>query len=61
MYAKGITYEVSRVHARATAPAVIELVEQGKLDPGALITKTVPFSDAVEAMTDDAVKIVFTR
>ncbi len=61
MYAKGITYDVSRVHARATAPAVIDLVEQGKLDPGALITKTVPFSDAGEAMTDDAVKIVFTR
>ena len=61
MYAKGITFEVSRVHARATAPAVIDLVEQGKLDPGALITKTVPFSEAAEAMTDDAVKIVFTR
>jgi alcohol dehydrogenase len=61
MYAKGITYDVSRVHARATAPAVIDLVEQGKLDPGALISKTVPFGEAAEAMTDDAVKIVFTR
>ena len=61
MYAKGITYEVSRVHARATAPAVIDLVEQGKLDPGALISKTLPFSEAAEAMPDDAVKIVFTR
>ncbi len=61
MYAKGITYDVSRVHARATAPAVIDLVEQGKLDPGALITKTVPFSEAAEAMTEDAVKIVFER
>lgn len=37
------------------------MVSQGRLDPGAMITKTVPFSEAAEAMTDDAVKIVFTR
>jgi len=61
MYAKGITYDVSRVQARSTAPEVIELVTEGRLDPGALVTKTVPFSEAAEAMTEDAVKIVFTR
>ncbi len=61
MYAKGITYEVSRVHARTTAPAVIDLVTEGRLDPGALITRTVPFDEAAEAMTEDAIKIVFTR
>jgi threonine dehydrogenase-like Zn-dependent dehydrogenase len=61
MYAKGITYEVSRVHARTTAPAVIDLVTKGRLDPGALITRTVPFDEAAEAMTEDAIKIVFTR
>jgi threonine dehydrogenase-like Zn-dependent dehydrogenase len=61
MYAKGITWDVSRVHARATAPEVIDLVTQGRLDPGSLITRTVPFEDAAEAMVEDAVKIVFTR
>ena len=61
MYAKGITYDVSRVQARATAPEVIELVTEGRLDPGALITKVFPFEDAAEAMTEDAIKIVFAR
>ena len=61
MYAKGITYDVSRVQARATAPEVIELVTEGRLDPGALITKVLPFEDAAEAMTEDAIKIVFAR
>jgi alcohol dehydrogenase len=59
MYLKGIRYEVSRVHARATAPAVLELVTAGRLDPGAIITKVVSFDDAAEAMFDPAVKIVF--
>jgi threonine dehydrogenase-like Zn-dependent dehydrogenase len=36
-------------------------VEQGRLDPGALITKVLPFEDAAEAMTEDAIKIVFAR
>lgn len=61
MYAKGITYSVSRVNARSTAPEVIDLVKAGMLDPGALITRTVPFEEAAEAMTDPAIKIVFTR
>jgi alcohol dehydrogenase len=59
MYLKGIHYEVGRVHARATAPAVLELVIAGRLDPGAIITKVVSFADAAEAMLDPAVKIVF--
>ena len=59
MYLKGVRYEVSRVHARATAPAVLELVTAGRLDPGAIITKVVSFDDAAEAMVDPAVKIVF--
>jgi len=59
MYLKGIRYEVGRVHARATAPAVLDLVKSGRLDPGAIITKVVSFDDASEAMVEPAVKIVF--
>jgi len=29
MYLKGVRYEISRVHARATAPAVLDLVSAG--------------------------------
>lgn len=61
MYAKGITYEISRVNARSTAPEVLELVNANRLDPGSLITRLVPFEDAAEAMTEDSIKLVFTR
>ena len=59
MYLKGVRYEISRVHARATAPAVLELVSAGRLDPGAIITRIATFDEAPEAMVEPAVKIVF--
>ena len=59
MYLKGVRYEISRVHARATAPAVLDLVSAGRLDPGAIITRVATFDEAPEAMVESAVKIVF--
>lgn len=61
MYLKGIRYEIGRVHAVATAPAVLDLVREGLIDPGAVITRTAPFSDAVDAMVDPTVKVVFVN
>lgn len=61
MYLKGVRYEIGRVHASATAPRVLELVAAGRLDPGALATKQIPFTDAVAGMTDPAVKVVFVN
>ena len=61
MYLKGIRYEIGRVHATATAPRVLDLVNAGRLDPGAVVTKTIPFTEAVDGMTDPAVKIVFVN
>jgi alcohol dehydrogenase len=59
MYLKGVRYEISRVHARATSPAVLDLVSSGQLDPGAIITRIATFDEAPEAMVEPAVKIVF--
>lgn len=61
MYLKGVHYEIGRVHAMATAPAVLDLVREGRLDPGAVITRTAPFSEAAEAMVDPTVKVVFVN
>ncbi|MFZ4519367.1 MAG: zinc-dependent alcohol dehydrogenase [Microthrixaceae bacterium] len=61
MYLKGVRYEIGRVHALATAGPVLDLVTAGRLDPGAVITRTVPFSNAAEAMLEPATKIVFTN
>jgi alcohol dehydrogenase len=60
LYLKGIRYEIGRVHARSTAEPVLDLVTSGRLDPAAVIVRTVPIGDAAEAMTEPAVKLVFT-
>jgi len=59
MYLKGMRYEISRVHARATAPAVLDLVTSGRLDPGAIITRVATFDEAPDAMVEPAAKMVF--
>jgi threonine dehydrogenase-like Zn-dependent dehydrogenase len=59
MYLSGIRYEIGRVHALATSHPVLDLVNSGRLDPAALVDRVVPFTEAVEAMTDPAIKIVF--
>ena len=59
MYLKGITYEVGRVHARALAPEVLELVVSGVLDPSRVAPRIVSFDEAADAMLAPDPKIVF--
>lgn len=61
MYPKGIRYEVGRVHACATARPVLDLVLSGALDPGRIVGKVVPFSDAIEGLLLPAAKVVFVN
>jgi threonine dehydrogenase-like Zn-dependent dehydrogenase len=61
MYMKGITYDISRVHARATIEKVMDCVRCGSINHKDVITTTLPFSSAADAMTDSDVKIAFVR
>jgi alcohol dehydrogenase len=61
MYLKGIRYEIGRVHACATARPVLDLVSSGALDPARIISKVVPFSEAVEGMILPVTKVVFVN
>ncbi|MFT7288833.1 MAG: threonine dehydrogenase-like Zn-dependent dehydrogenase [Halieaceae bacterium] len=61
MYMKGISFEVSRVHARATIEAVMDCASCGSIKHEEVITTTLPFSQAGEVMTDPDVKIAFVR
>ncbi|MFK7919930.1 MAG: zinc-binding dehydrogenase [Ilumatobacter sp.] len=61
MYLKGVTYDIGRVHGRATAPAVLELMSGGMLDPLAVPHRVVHLDDAAEAMMEPDVKIIFTN
>ncbi len=61
MYTRGIRFDISRVDARATLPAVLEQVTGQRLDPSAVPTRVLRFDDAPEAMAEPDVKLVFTR
>lgn len=60
MYMKGVSWEMSRVHARGTLHDALACASCG-FDPDKVITRVLPFSDAAAAMCDDSVKLVFTR
>ncbi len=57
MYLKGVRYEIGRVHACSTAPAVLDLVASGRIDPARLGDRMGPFSAAADAMVEHAAKI----
>lgn len=60
MYMKGVSWEISRAHARGTLPSALECVRCG-FDPDALITQRLGFAESAEMMCDPGVKLVFER
>lgn len=61
MYLKGVRYEIGRVHACSTAPAVLDLVKTGRLDPGRVVSEVMPFSGAIDGMLAPVPKVVFVN
>ena len=59
MYSIGLNLHLSRVHARTVMSQVLEHMGCGRLRPQQVITRTVPFSEAVDAMFDRTVKVAF--
>lgn len=59
MYGIGLSLHLSRVHARAVMPAVLERICAHELRPEQIITRYATFDEAPEAIFDPAVKIVF--
>lgn len=58
---KGITYQLSRPHARTLIPEVLACSACGNIHPEDIVSRTVDFADAVDAMTEPDVKIVFVQ
>lgn len=61
MYMKGITYTIGRVHARTEIDHVLDCAHCGTIQPDDVISRSVPFSEAADAMTEPGIKIVFER
>ncbi len=61
MYTKGISYHVSRVHARGVLDAALDCVCRGRFDPASVLTRDVSFTEAADAMMEGDIKMVFLR
>jgi alcohol dehydrogenase len=61
MYGIGLNLHLSRVHARARMPEVIDHVRSGLLHPELVITRRASFAEAAEVIFDPTVKVVFVN
>ncbi len=61
LYELGITLKMGVVHSRATIPNILQLVEQGKLEPQNYTTRIAPWSDAKEALFEKTCKLIIER
>ena len=50
-----------RAHAAALLPAVVSLIEQGRLRPGEVTTRVVGWEDAPRAYLEPAIKLIVRR
>ncbi len=61
MYTNGITLHASRADSRKLLPEVIQLVEEGRMDPAGVPTRVVDWDDADQAWLEPATKLVVAR
>ncbi len=61
MYMKDVTLHIGVSHARAHLPAVLSLIERGAFDPQRVRPLVVDWSDAPEALLEDATKVIVRR
>jgi alcohol dehydrogenase len=62
MYTRIVTLKTGRIHARSIMPRVLELAERGELRPERIVTRTVDWTDAPDALAQlDWTKLVIAR
>jgi threonine dehydrogenase-like Zn-dependent dehydrogenase len=61
LYSKTARFETGRVQARAVLPAVLDLVQAGRIDPTVVTEAVLPWDAAPEALRDSTLKPVFVR
>ncbi len=48
-FAKGLTFKMGQTHVQKYMPALLELIEQDKIDPSSIITHRIPLANAPDA------------
>ncbi len=60
-FVAGVRLHTGRGHARTSIPAVLDLVQSGRIQPGLITSETLPWDTLPEALADPSLKPVFTR
>jgi alcohol dehydrogenase len=61
LYTRGVHLHIGRAMARPVMPAILDLVEAGRLRPQLITTAHVDWDDAPEALLEPTTKLVITR
>ena len=61
MFGRGVRFHTGRVNARAHMPAVLELVQAGRLQPELVNSELLAWDDAPRALAEPSMKPVFLR
>jgi alcohol dehydrogenase len=61
MFGRGVQFHTGRVNARAHMPAVLELVQAGRLHPERVTSELLAWDDAPRALAEPSMKPVFLR
>ncbi len=56
MYGRGVRFHTGRANARADMPAVLELVQAGRIKPELVTSEIVPWERAAETLADPPLK-----
>jgi alcohol dehydrogenase len=56
-----ITFKTGRVQARPIIPAILDLVQEGRLRPELVTTARASWEEAIEALSNPVTKLVITR
>ncbi len=61
MYTLGIDFRIGRVHSASTAPQVLQLLSERRLQPEAIPTTVIPWDDAADRYLEPAFKLIVRR
>jgi alcohol dehydrogenase len=61
MYVQGVTFHTARANAGPHIGAVLDLIQQRRIDPARVVSETVPIADATTALAAPSLKPVFVR
>ncbi len=61
LYRRSAEFHTGWVHTRALIDEPLRLLREGRFDPAPVVTRTLPFSEAADALVEPFTKLIFER